>query len=151
MKFDPILLPIRRPLVSSESVSAILDRTAEEVAHLAESGDLLAFNVSVKPDARRCLRISTASLDAYIKGIHRRSAEAPDQVRQQVASMFPLGSDTVRTASLARVLNVAPDHAMNLLKGDLLEVIHRSTGGQGNSSIVTRASCINFLLSRRIQ
>lgn len=151
MSFSPINLTFRRPLVSSESVSAILDRTAEEVVHLAESGDLLAFNVSVKPDARRCLRISTDSLDAYIKGTHRRSAETPGQVRQQIAEMFPLASGSVRTATLARVLNICPRQARNLIKSDLLEVIHLSTGGQGNSSIVTRASCINFILSRRIQ
>ncbi len=138
-------------MLSSESVSAILDRTPEEVMHLAESGDLLAFNVSVKAAARRCLRISAASLDLYIKGTHRRTAETPGQVRQQIADMFPLASDAIRTATLARVLNIVPKQARNLINSDLLEVIHRSTGGQGNSSIVTRASCINFLLSRRIQ
>jgi hypothetical protein len=149
--FTPIKFPIQRPFLSVYACCAIADLTYDQVLSLIDDGAIpVAFNIAQRQSTTKlCLRVLTSSLAEYLSG--RRAAAPGPNFATELASLFPALSATVRTPTLARILDCNEDHIARLVHDGCLRSATTLRRGAGGCGLIYRHSIIDFLLQRRIR
>lgn len=146
----PITFELRRPLISIAAASAIANEPAESLIKAAESGQIqFSFNIASPEATRRSIRVVASSLLQYIKGV-QPGTEPPGALGQLVESIFPSLTKTIRTETLARLLDCEGQHPLQLAKLGLLRCVRAGRAGKFGSALFCRSSCVEFLKSRRL-
>ena len=151
MPFQPIPLLVRRPLLNVWAVAALADVTPAKITMLCEQGFPLAFNIAPRAEAsKRCLRISAMSLAAWLSSPVTVRDEPAGALEAELETLFPEICWAYSAVQVMRTLNCSSQQMTRLMRAGHLEVKRAGRGGRGNSALVTRRSCVEFLKSRRI-
>jgi len=146
MLAPPLHFTVKTPLIT-----LIADEPAERLALHCEDGRLrLAFNIAARPQGRRCIRVAAASLADYLENPKALRTEKPGQARQEIEALFPVMESALRTEALARLLCCPEPHVRHLLQRQCLKLVRRGRAGRGNSALICKKSCIEFLEARRV-
>ncbi len=148
---QPILFPIKNPMLTLAACSAI---TGESIAHLnlrAEDGSLrLVFNIAVPRAQMRALRVMATSLAAYIKDGRRLRVDSPTTVRAEIADLFSPISIEVQMAHLMGVLSCSRQHIVRLEKSRCIKLFRAGRRGPGGQTRYCRNSVIDWLMRARL-
>jgi hypothetical protein len=152
MKFTPVLLPVRRPLLSASACAALIDQPVPKIGLLVEEGRLrMAFNVTHDlASCSRCLRITTLSVKEYLADPTQLRTEAPGALAKEVDQLFPPICAAYRSPEVARALNCSVEHVKKLVRAGCLTEFRAGRACRGGAALITRKSCAEFLLQRRI-
>ena len=151
MPFQPIALLVRRPLLSVSAVAALADTTSSKITMLCEQGFPLAFDISPRAESpHRCLRISATSLAAWLNSPANVRDEPDGALDAELEMLFPEICWAYEATAVMRTLNCSSQQMTRLIRAGYLEVKRAGRGGRGNSALLTRRSCVEFLKSRRI-
>lgn len=148
--YAPISLLIRRPLLDLNASASIADRTAEELNEAIDDGRVLAFNIAVRSNQKRCLRILVTSLAEHLNGA-KRPPESPAALLATVSNLFPALAQTIRLENFARTLGCTLVHARHLVEERCVQVAHAGRPARGDACTIHRASAVAFLISRRVR
>jgi hypothetical protein len=142
----------RHTLFALDHCAAILGLLHHEARLLVEDGSLrLAFDLAIQPGrSRRMIVVTCESLVDYNLDPKLRRTETPASVQAEVAALFPAIEDKIAASRLQDIFRCSPQHLARLAKAGHLKVVRAGKKGGGNSALITRASCIEFLLARRI-
>ena len=152
MKFTPGVLTVRRPLLSASTCATLIDQPVPAIFNLVEEGKLrMAWNISHDLAAHAaCLRITARSVQEYLEDPTQLRTEAPDALAREAAELFPSICSAYSLPEVARTLNCSPDQITKLVRGRYLTVHRAGRVGRGNAALITRTSCVSFLISRRV-
>ncbi len=150
--FNPILLPVRRPLLSLSACAALSDRSMVDLLRRVEDGRLVAFDLATsQSSARRLLRILSKSMAAEMGNGPRPKAETPAQLLAEIAEFVPALSATIRSESLQRLFSIEHQHVHQLARARHLEVARYGRRGRGGSTLFSISSCVQFLAARHVK
>ncbi len=142
----PPTVRLALPLVTVETVRAVLDMDEDQVLALIGQRRLRAFDLRTPGARRSCMRVFAPSISAYQRGRQGQS-RLMDEIDWVIGSRLkPVAS----AAELARRCNVSATHLHNLLSCGCLRIV-QSGDGINLSPLVARASVEEFLSSRVLQ
>ena len=151
LEMAEIVLP-RRTLFKLNDAAAILGLSGSEATALVEDGTLrLAFNLAVQAnDSARFILVTAESISDYDRAPKLRRAETPASARAEITALFSPLEDRITATRLREIFRCSSQHLARLVKAHHIEVARPGRRGGGNAALITRASCIEFLLQRRI-
>ena len=152
MKFTPILLPVRRPLLTASTCASLIDQPVPKISNLVEEGRLrMAFNLTHDlASYSRCLRITTLSVQEYLEDPTQLRTEAPGALGKEVDELFPPICAAYSSREVARALNCSVKQVHRLIEAKCLQVSRPGRPGRSGAALITRKSCADFLISRRV-
>lgn len=147
--FKPIVITCKRPLLPGViACAAIAGTDVRRIEQAIVSGQLqFCFDLRRSGATKRCVRVSVASLQAFIDGKPKRFEE-PQELSAVLSDWFPSYAETITACSFARVVAVDPSHAQGLVRDGLL--VCTQPAAQNSSARITRRSAIELLHERRI-
>jgi len=151
MPYPAIQFVVRRPLISLSTAAALANETTDDLlAHLEDGSIRYGFDVATPKASRRAVRVFAGSLANYLSHQREARADGAEELLATVNDVFPDLAETIRTSTLAQILDCDQEHALELIHTGALRAVNRFGRGRGNSALVTRSSCVEFLISRRV-
>ena len=143
-----LTVPLHAPLVSLDTVAAVLNISREDGKQLVECGNLFAFDLSLER-RRPLIRVWSQSLFDY--STRRCAPTRAPEVVEILSQIFPVHGETMRASYIAKRLAVDCEHIGNLLKAGILKA---ATGemkpGPGGSPKVIFASLAALMEARAL-
>lgn len=146
-------LDLRRPLLSIETFRSLTDELSEDdiLNEIIDGRIKWAFNLAGAGASRSYVRIWNRS----VLGWFDREFQQTDDLSEVINHILPARSLVTRALTAREVIracNVTSSHIYNLIRDGLLKEspgssIHRGPSG---GAIVTRASAVQFLTTRRM-
>ena len=136
-----------KPLLPVSGVCSLVDRDADDVLALMESGEIawwFDFRLAQKRGTKRHLRVLPAAVADFLK---RRKCELDFD---DVWSLLRPDGPTIRAKELAHILNVSVDHVYHLIERRQIIACPSRRKGPGGSGRVAATSFSKFLQKRRV-
>lgn len=146
-KVCPASRPLDQMMLEMRSVKTVLNVSEDRVIQLIECGALLwAWNIAVKCDARREVRVLSRSVDDYVNG-RRTYYELPE-----LLEMILPKTHSIQSVALERLLHCSGSHIGNLIKTEQLRPYGelRCRRGPNGGWNVSMLSLARFLGDRRV-
>jgi len=149
--YQPIQFVVRRPLISLATAAALANETTDDLlAHVEDGSIRYAFDVATPKASRRAVRVFAGSLANYLGKQSEARADGAPALLATVNDIFPELAETIRTSTLAQIFACDQEHALELIHTGAVRAVNSFGRGRGNSALVTRRSCVEFLISRRV-
>lgn len=139
-----VVITASRPLISIEAATLILGSDTNFVEYNVDCGKLLAFDIAIKNDRRRCLRLYTVSVLALKTGVEFIITL---DTRKLLSTIFPVSRPAFPAPRVAWLLHCDRAHIRNLATHRLIK--ETSARNQNNSRLIDTGSIIDFLAERR--
>ncbi|TAL06140.1 MAG: hypothetical protein EPO07_02310 [Verrucomicrobia bacterium] len=151
-------ITFKRPLVNLWTAVAALDRSSYEVLALIEEGRLrFAWNIALRGDGQRDVRILTQSLFEFQNNQAAPSISADEDFQRAVKLIFPAvshtrGVATVRAATIYKKFSVSSCHVLSLAEQGTLRLLAGTVQrpGPDGSPQIEFNSVVEFLARRRM-
>jgi hypothetical protein len=140
----------RRPLLTAETVVAMLDLDKIEILELCDSGRLAwAFDLSSPGSSRRELRIWRGSVAAWR---NEDGADPAGKIPEEEVLNAILPPLNPRSSNLIRRLGISRDHLRSQIEAGEILVASAPSRRQGinASCLLLRSSVLAFLRRRRV-
>lgn len=156
---QPPVIIFRSPVITVSTVSAALERSADEVLDMVLDGRLrFAWNIARAGESRQEIRILTRSLFNYQNCIASSALNDEEDFQHAVKTIFPAtahkpdGVRFIRAAAITRRLCASRPHIYRLCNDAVFRVLPNSPrhGGPTGSPEVEFSSVVEFLRQRRI-
>lgn len=137
-----------RPLITAQTVMDLADVDEDRVGVLAESGELLAFDIRTPRARRRMLRFHYKT---FLRWWMKQPATDPD-LDNVIRAILGTPRDGIAAAHFARALRCGSEHIRDLIRCDALQLLpkQKARRGPNGSPKISYQSAAAFLRSARV-
>lgn len=149
--FAPIPVLIKRPFVDTHTASIITDQSFDQLSAAIDDGRIaVAVNIAAATSGKRCVRILSSALAAYINQSPPPPIDSPAQLVDMFLAAFPALAPTISSTTFCAVLGCDSGQCVRLIREGSLKCANKLRRGPNGAGKIYRRSVIEFLVSRRI-
>lgn len=130
-----------RPLVTIQTVMDIGGIGEDQAVALADSGQILAFDIRAPRAHRRLLRFYWKSFLLW----HTKAPPRDYNLEAVIQQIIGVPRDTIAAANFARAIRACPTHVINLIDSKTLRAVTRPRRGPLGSPKIVYSSAADFL------